>query len=763
MKQSLQQFTEQLATWTIEAIDRGRTPFRKVETCATIATALGPTEIALIFWINRQSMMAGGLVLLPEDDIERELERGYHAAQALGLKHFVTWEQEQVRIWDCSSAEVTEQQRFVLKDPDYLETFRFTLDDLLDALKLTAVLGAIPTAELGTAYFHNLARITLQQALPSMIDSYRTLRSAEGAMANIDIDQYARERNNQLLLQIIALLWLGKLPTNILPEQLEATLEQAVSALPLPFASTLALKALDNPVPLPLDAAVAYHHFLLRLRQLSWNSSDERVEATLQQLNLDWFPQQPESNGEICAWLYPEAPPTQQSSLVISHSPTLLAMTALLHRSAGLTLPRLHFRSLLTLTTDQIPETEIKAYLCSPVQLSATQRSEFVAHLRNAWPHRRFKLRSGQPCWYWELIHLLGISRHDRSLHIIVPRSALQSSIDSSLWILLYDHFRLITIIAGDDHLQICLQRKPQHNSILSVQAKDSTREVIPATSLAEFRSRILLALNLSNELYKLVIRNFSWLQPSQLKATEQHGLEIYKNSRFYQLLSNITDANDIDTGESSSANTDREAHLPYPDKTALRQLCREQQGDKVQVDELLAQVFFCPELSQLTLPQRNNRRRQPQTQGPDRKELKAQLLREAEIFGLPNFPDQYLYFLDQPEMQTFSIAPPLSEHSRLLDEFTLIDDGGKKLTGFGQELEDALMFCSRAGHRTFELPRERSQLNTMLEHYRKDINALYEHISNICYSHYEEGKEARKLLNNVWKKLPLPAPTDFS
>ena len=66
----LQQFAQQLATWTELIIENGRTPFRRVDLYPEIHTAQGILQPPLVFWINRQSMMAGGILLLPELNLE---------------------------------------------------------------------------------------------------------------------------------------------------------------------------------------------------------------------------------------------------------------------------------------------------------------------------------------------------------------------------------------------------------------------------------------------------------------------------------------------------------------------------------------------------------------------------------------------------------------------------------------------------------------------------------------------------------------------
>ncbi|MBW2690276.1 MAG: hypothetical protein JRC99_10155, partial [Deltaproteobacteria bacterium] len=177
MNQHLRQFAQQLATWTEAIIEHGRTPFRRVDTYPEIDTEQGLVQPPLVFWINRQSMMAGGILFLPENNLEVELKRGRDCASSLGLRHFVTWETDRVRIWQVEKDTTVEQQSFPLSSPKHPETFRYLLAEILDALKLLAVLGAIPTTDLSPWYFNNLFQISLQQALPPLIAAYRSQRS----------------------------------------------------------------------------------------------------------------------------------------------------------------------------------------------------------------------------------------------------------------------------------------------------------------------------------------------------------------------------------------------------------------------------------------------------------------------------------------------------------------------------------------------------------------------------------------------------------
>lgn len=602
-----------------------------------------------------------------------------------------------------------------------METFRFILDDLLEALKLTAVLGAVPTAELGTSYFHNLAQITLQQALPSLIEAYRSQRSGDGQNPNNDIDSCAEETNRQTLLQILALLWRGEIPASIMPETLEKTLETSISQLEDELKQPLSLRNLEEPPLLPLEAAVAFHHFLLRLRQLSWNSSAERIEATLNRLSASWFPDSEvySSAAKIC--LYPTAPPRGQMELILSESPSLLTLTAMLQSIRSAAPANLYFSHIFKLEHETFPPSEVEARLISKRTLTTLERGEFVTRLRKSWPHRRFKLRTGQPYWYWECIHLLGISHNNQQMNLQIPLAALQTAADSSLWPLLNEQFCICSILQEGDDLKITLLRASQGQIPVIVQHKEGQREVTATDSPEWFRNHLLLALELPEEVYRLLDQELVYPPPTKLTGKAEIGMQIYRQSRCFQLLQAITDPNTLNSLDPDSVDQDSEDMLPAPETRLLKQLADEHQSDKT-VDQSLAAVMLCPSLTDLALPTQRRRSRSSDKKSPDKKQFIQLIMDQADTFGIPNFPEQYLYFLDQPQMQRYRITPPVTEKSRILGEFTLEDARGQSISGFGEELEQALLFCSLADKSCFELPVDREQLNIMLQHYKKRL-----------------------------------------
>jgi hypothetical protein len=129
---------------------------------------------------------------------------------------------------------------------------------------------------------------------------------------------------------------------------------------------------------------------------------------------------------------------------------------------------------------------------------------------------------------------------------------------------------------------------------------------------------------------------------------------------------------------------------------------------------------------------------------------------------GLPSFPEQYLYFLDQPHLQKYRLTPPVQITNEILGQFDLIDAAGQTICGYGDELKTALLLCAASGKSNFELPEAREDLDIMLFHYEKDLKALQSTLKDLCFSQVEKTQAARKLIQRIWEKLELPPLTIF-
>jgi hypothetical protein len=752
MNPHLTQFAKQLALWTEDIIDHGRTPFRRVDTAPQIETERGIISPPLVFWINRQSMMTGGIVFLPDNNLAEELEQGRVCASALGLRHFVTWETEQVRIWQISAEGVTEYQSFPLDDPDNLESFRDLLADLLDALKLLAVLGAIPPAELSHWYLSNLFQITLQQALPPLVEAYRSQRSEMDEHSPEDADICANEANRLLLLQVLSLLWFDKLPDAILPEKMERAIELSLPELPDKLRRTLSLKTTIKPPALPQEAAVSFHHLLLRLRQLTWQHSPERSKQSIFSLNQSWYRDTESDRISAPIQLYPTVSVSDDTTeTVLSNSPSLLAISALLTEITQQIPKKMLFGNLFQIGKDALPNQDIAARLTNRTGIASSKRREFTARLRTAWPNHHLKIKTGQPYWSWELTHLLGICHAEQQITLDLPVEILNELKNLKVWALLHEKCRFSEVeqitqttlrFSG-----ICSSDRPHH--LLTLTRGAVQRKVSPVDDPVQMRNHLLLALNLSNTIYKLLGQELVWPERNHSQQSSL-GREIYYQSAlfhwFQAILSDTLDA------------------IPEPEPLLLKELDKVANTDK-QIEDLdlfLARLLGCPAVAEIIPPEHSIAVKPTATDVTANKKLKATLHLQLETHGIPNFPEQYLYFLENPEINHYSITPPLDVKNSFLGQFEIQDAQGQLITGYGTELEQALLLCAESGKNEFDLPKDRHQLEQLLDHYKKDLQSLYKYLATLCYSQIENSKTAKQTIKATWRKLSLPNPAWF-
>ncbi len=768
MNRHLQQFAQQLAIWTAAIIEHGRTPFRRVDTYPDIDTEQGVIQPPLVFWINRQSMMAGGILLLPDNNLEAELNRGSHCASALGLRHFITWEIDQVRIWQVEKNGASEQRSFPLANPDNPETFRYLLTEVLDALKLLAVLGAIPAAELSPCYFNNLFQMTLQQALPPLIEAYRSQRSEIDEHSTEDTDLCANEANRLLLLQVLSLLWFKKIPDAILPEKMEHAIELSLSALPDSLKQPLSLKTTINSPPLPLETAVCFHHLLLRLRQLSWDQPAERAVKSIFRLNGYWFQSKMEPMESATIYFYPEVPPMNNSTaMILSNSPSFLAATALLADLKDLPQCKKILGNVLDLDQDNISKQPISGYLLNHSGISNSERHKYTTRLRTAWPNRHLKIKTGQPFWRWELIHILGICHLEQNLSLTLPIDLLKESENQLAWSLLSENFSFQRVKQlNNGNIQLNILRSKKLNESFPVQLKDEIREITLIKDPNRLRDQLLLTLTLPADIYKLLGHELIWPELDSLPDNDLPGRKLYYQSRLYKWLKNILQnwtVTTIPKGEVTSETI--RPQVPYPEPILLKELAKFGQQDSIDgqplaIDHFLANLLSCPTIKDIELPDTTKDSKSEKSGIHSEKKLKESIAQQLSTHGIPNFPEQYLYFLDQPEMCHYSIAPPLIVKSSLLGQFELEDAQGQIIVGYGEELKQTLLFCSESGKTEIDLPIDRNQLEQLLCHYQKDLDILYKFLKDLCYSQIKNSKTARKVIKNIWGNLNLPTPS---
>ena len=213
----LQQFRQQLATWVETRLKSQRLPFQRLEICPNTLTDQGPLAPDLVLWINRDSQLAGSMILLPDVVDDQFLARGISLSKALGLGHFTTWSAQEVSIWDVASGNTALRDSFSLPPVRQItpKDFQQTLDALLERLKIITVTCAPPIEEYSIHYFANLCLRTLQELDPGLTISARM--TAGQTAADQWVELAPREKAWMSLWRMLFLLWQGRLPPGLQP------------------------------------------------------------------------------------------------------------------------------------------------------------------------------------------------------------------------------------------------------------------------------------------------------------------------------------------------------------------------------------------------------------------------------------------------------------------------------------------------------------------------------------------------------------------
>lgn len=137
-------FIQQLCQWATTYIAQGRSPFRKTEPGNTLFTQFGLQTPDLVFWINQDSFVAGGFVLISDHE-KTDLNAAQACAHALGVNYFALWSAQSLTIWQADSL-TTIKEWPVPQDvsEQAIDKFEALLVELMDEFRTLAVLGACP-------------------------------------------------------------------------------------------------------------------------------------------------------------------------------------------------------------------------------------------------------------------------------------------------------------------------------------------------------------------------------------------------------------------------------------------------------------------------------------------------------------------------------------------------------------------------------------------------------------------------------------------
>lgn len=456
----LPQFRRQLFDWLQLRLAGGRLPFRRVEETPSVMTAAGPATPDLVLWINRDSLLAGAMILIPHKADPGLWQRGREMAASLGLRQFVTWEARAVNLWETGASSPQPVKSWAMPGSRTISTddFAVTFEQLLHELKNLAVAAVLPAGQLPPAYFANLCRQTLRDLDPALQVTARV--AARIGQPDSQAVRESRDKGWLTLWRLLALLQQERMPPGVRPERLDRALGYALTDLNQEQFRHLAF-APDEP-PLPESAAVRFHHLAGRLAQLGWHHQPARAAASLALLfaeaardyRLDTAaPDWPSAANDL---LVNHLPPHLPAGSILVAPRPCLAGWFLLAAGGDSVLPARTLTGVASLPADIRPA-RIVATLDDFQPLPAAQRRERLAALRQPWPYRRLQPPSEAPAWLWDALHLAGMADPDGVLQLTLPAAWPTAPGAELLWQLLAERMTLAMLRLHADGRQTLL------------------------------------------------------------------------------------------------------------------------------------------------------------------------------------------------------------------------------------------------------------------------------------------------------------------
>jgi hypothetical protein len=753
---NLQLFAQQLASWAEQIIENGRTPFRRVDLFHPLHTAAGPCSPPLIFWINRQSMIAGGIIFLPPANDDLSLKREAAAAAALGLRNFITWETESINIWETGPGENRRVSTLPLSAATEPAIFHHRLYEIIDQLKLLSVTGRIATQDISPYYLLNLIDETLHLAYPALLERCRLQRSEQAFV--LPAEEEADNWNKLCILRLLCLLHWQRLPANLAVEHFSSTLGSDLDQLPAPLGECLQSLAPGPHEELPLESAVALHHLILRIQQIGWPKA-EAEDNIFHLLLKNWYgPPKGYQTREAERFLLHSRELAPSCRCEISHSGAQLAANTLwrtLHLQPHPTqIQGGAFKVNLPFATQKL-----HANFHGSLRPEPVIKREMAGHLRSSWPNRKLAIPGNLPLWVSEAAHTLGLTAPNCALELHLPGNWLILIRDTFFAELLFTNFTLKTLEFQEDGRQLLkLGRRQNEELTLCFMPDGSQRTVELGQDPPLAHSRLRYALELSPRLFDLV-------KSGELKALAAAGEEQKETAALLYFSQSSLGRKlwGLQTGAMPPAEEELvvQEGLKFgwlvPDLFHLQDLKRllNVQQSPAEIDLRIEHLLNLP---------KNESFDQGDYPAPHETQLKQvsrsfaeDLLHQLKIEGIPQFPQTYLYQLATGPLQQYQFTPPLKLNQELLGEYELEDAQGRKLQITGEETKDALLLASGLNLSSLEIPQDRQQTAAMIDRYRQDLLQLQEKMTRLCHQHIEQLPAAQRLQKKLWQQLPLP------
>lgn len=757
----LPQFSRQLSVWTEAVIARGRSPFRRSECHPPLLTSAGEESPDLVLWVNRDSFMAGGILLLAQEEIEEATLSGARCAAALGLKHFGLWSPREIALWECGGRQVSTVPIPPRREP---ESFRAALEELLEQFKLHSVFGTVSPGELSPHFFANLARTTMEGAFPSLAEGVRAAQGERLFSGAQSPHRLARRKTALTLLRLLALMAKDALPPAIQPEGLERAMAFAIDGLPRQLGSLLAFTGEE--LPLPPEATVRFHHLFRRLGQLQFGSDRPRIARVLDILlaheghRLGGHPLPDLSFSEGALLINPDRLfPTPSAE--VGPAP-LLALTALIRELEGTPAAPVMVETCFDLPREQV-KGAVAGTLADRTLPPEPTRLEMTARLRTSWPNRRFPLSPRTPRWVWEFLHLLGLAKDGTHFAMHLPEGWLGADCAAPVLDILREQFTVDTLSHSDHGLRLDFRKGVDSGAQTTFIGAAGERRLPWGEVCGGHQALLLLALDLPSPLFDLLRRGgLKPLQVEEMNGRERQIL-LYSRSSLGRYLWRLVGGRPRIPEGRELAEEGAVRGWPIPPSSVLAHLAEipweeELPPSQAIIDRELSRRLGVPEdLPPAGCEVLTGRTAGPTLGAPRQRNVAEEIAALVFADGIPKFPEQYLYDYYRPALKRFNFEGRLKVEEAFFGQMTLRDAGGAVFTVEGEETARALELASYSGRAPVDLPQERRLTAAILERYRSDLHLLRHALLRQCHLRVSKFRSAEALAERIWKSRHLP------
>ncbi len=768
---TLRQLAQQLALWAQEYITGGRSPFRRVETFAPLLTKDGEIAPPLIFWINRDSHMAGGAIFFPDRDEPEPLVQGQLCADALGLNYYVAWGANEISLWQLRLNDWEKVKMFPIgrsTNPGPVD-FHEALMALMEEMKTFSVLGAVSPDKLSPYYLANLSRATLLSLLAPLTEHYRIHRGMDNnEQTGYSPERLAMGKAMLTLTRIIALALNDALPKAVQPAKLEAAVDEAIGKLPSPLPRTM--RRLPTEIDLPEEALVSLHLLLHRLTQLGMARSPDGTLAALEILQKKVaselggypLPASIKPGSATVLLIHPNGILDTNTPQMIVASPSMLALQSLLRHGYKLSPPLGYSTDPMTVTPEPAPD-HICGTLMDGRLPTTAERQSLAAQLRLSWPARRFRFPPRAPQWTWHLLHLLGIGAEGASFSLATPPRWLASSYGRQLLGLILKTCTLEKVWETDHSLCLQFCKGQQPDTPIVVEHAMQSRCIANAQLHQGHISLLPLALILPVDVWAMIDDARLSIPTQQIwPKLPEEGIFLFTRSTLGRYLWHVTSGGRALPRRSALRTEVLRQGLPLPSKATLENLLKLQpksagEPSTALLDQELA--LWLGTEADLPVPVKpavnetcDNRDHDLTEQ--DLAETVADLVF---MDGIPLFPDHYLYDYYRPEMRTYCFDSPLTLAGEFFGTIELQESSGQTLQVEGMETAQALVLISALRCGTVDLPVDRTIASTILDRYRTDLRKLRSSLVKEVFRRQADPQTAKALVEKLWQKQALP------